>query len=216
MRTQLALLIEELNTQEAKMSIVELVYKLQWSMAEALIASAILLGFLSVIYGSFAWVFLDRSMTMNKAIDTTLGKVGNPVIYVAVAFGLVSWAGHAANFLGYVPKEKIDGLAVSSAATSSEPMRCHYHDEGLVVATSGECKGFVPVHAIKIGDKFSANGEVHEINLIRQMYVEENWQYAGEKFKAGYYCVAGETSNDLNTELQADRVWLYIPQCVAS
>jgi hypothetical protein len=79
---------------------------------------------------------------------------------------------------------------------------------------SGPCDTFTPPSKIALGETFIADGEPHKIGVIIANQAEEDMLTHGMDIRKGEWtCVAAETLDDIPSDEERERTWLYIRKC---
>ena len=95
------------------------------------------------------------------------------------------------------------------------PIKCNSYSNGWITTTTGPCTDFRPPENVMLGEVFSERGINHTIKVIVASQVEKDYDDGKWSIKKGeWYCVAAETSEDLEQGSKDRKTWLFIPKCV--
>lgn len=86
----------------------------------------------------------------------------------------------------------------------------------LLFQTSGPCDTFTPPTTVRLGENFSADGKTRRIGVIVANQADEDIELPpghGRIMKGQWTCVAAETADDLPSDEDRKRTWLYIRNC---
>ena len=106
-----------------------------------------------------------------------------------------------------------DVRAEAVAAIDGE-VRCLSHRSWLITSVSGPCKTFSRPAKVALGETFVADGQTRRIGVIIANQAEEDMLTYGMDIRKGEWtCIAAETLDDVPSEEERDRTWLYIRKC---
>ncbi len=93
-------------------------------------------------------------------------------------------------------------------------VKCLSHRHWFITTVSGPCKTFTPPAKVALGETFVADGDTHQIGVIVAHQADEDMLTYGMDIRKGEWtCVAAETLEDIPSDEERDRTWLYIRKC---
>ena len=93
-------------------------------------------------------------------------------------------------------------------------VQCLSHREWIITTVSGPCETFTPPAKVALGETFIADGASRRIGVIIANQAEEDMLTHGMDIRKGEWtCVAAETLEDVPSDEERDRTWLYIRKC---
>lgn len=105
-------------------------------------------------------------------------------------------------------------LRVEEVAAIDGKIACLAHSDWLVTTVSGPCDAFTPPTRVRLGESFTADGRVFKIGIIIANQADKDMlNYGMDIRKSEWTCVAAETEEDLPSDEERNRTWLYIRKC---
>jgi hypothetical protein len=101
-----------------------------------------------------------------------------------------------------------------AVAAADGEVKCLAHTSWIITTVSGPCKSFMPPEKVALGQTFVADGETQRIGVIVANQAEKDFLTHGMDIRKGQWtCVAAETKEDLPSDDERSRTWLYIRKC---
>ena len=105
-------------------------------------------------------------------------------------------------------------VRAEAVAAIDGKVKCLSHRNWLITTVSGPCKTFTPPATVALGETFMADGEARQIGVIIANQADKDMLTHGMDIRKGEWtCVAAETLENIPSDEERDRTWLYIRKC---